>query len=314
MSRSGVRGGVVALTQTEIMLVLAVIILLLLLAKNAELGKVCDSLSGVSCAEILGHAEPVPESEIEPPAPETEITGTLVPGGGQKNTQPLGETPPEDSEPESSEKNETVIEETAKENTAPVSQTVFSKTDSAANRTEDATAASATDSDNAALRRDAENARRLREENARLKKENEYLRAQNNAPPNPQNAAGDIERKIGFLPCWAKNEKPFHYFAFNIVYADDAKTFRISPHRDVQSRAAVVRNARAAPLGAAILQYPKTPVGRETFLAFAQKIVAAQKLLYGENGCRLSATINEEVRGDTIKLVRDRAGFFPIYR
>ena len=333
MKRAGVRGGIVSLTQTEIMLVLAVVILLLLLAKNAELGRVCNSLPGNPCAEILGHTKNAPETDAEPPAPETEVTETLVPGGGNDPLKPLGTEPsPEDAD----EADETDAEKSETSENADEADAKKSETSAAADESQNAakenvgnTTAAADEknalpssptsaaenggvaSANAAGKNAAaENARRLREDIVRLQKENAALRARAKVAAG-DSAARNLRREIGCLPCWLGSGAPRYYFAFNITYTKNL--FRISPHRDLQSGAPPVQEALAGALGA-IYDYPRGAVGREEFLRFAEKITAAKKRMYGENGCRLPATINEEATGRTIKFVRDAAGFCPILR
>ena len=114
--------------------------------------------------------------------------------------------------------------------------------------------------------------------------------------------AGD---KVGFNPCWpgpllAGEKGKLYYFAFDLTYypADRLADhrFKIAPHKDLQSAAAVVRNALSGELRV-IKNYPKGKITREAFQAFARRVNIAKNRQYRGNkaqaGCLLAATINE---------------------
>ena len=285
------RERIVTLTQVEIMLVLAIIILVLAAAKNADLnearlliadsktrGKVLEDEKN-DLAEKLAAAENAAQKTAAntPPAPsdlDEEITEELISGGGGEKRPPLGKT--------------TALSVSAKNTAAeslPEKKEPTVKQESAAQNT-------------------------LRAENARLK--NEIAALQQNA--RRAAAAQKIKNEVGFLPCWPGAQKRRYYFAYNITYFPGGDNFRIAPHPDLASGAEVVRRALAGEL-AALNDYPRGLISRRLFLQFAKKITAAQKRLYG-NECRLAVTINK--RGVDLTITNDfiyrRAGFYPAGR
>lgn len=298
--KRGKREGVVALTQTEIMLVLAVVILLLLAAKNADLNEAREHIARMEAA-ALGAAKTSEnkaankQEENGPPddaAKDAPVDEELVAGGvAAPPRMPLGagEPPPQPAPPQFS------AQTSAEEQTA------------------------------------AELLEETVAENARLKNENQQLREQiaargdaaDNVQPRREesparessdnSAAANLRKKIGCLPCWLGSGKPAYYSTFNITYYAADDKFRIAPHRHLQSNAAAVRDALAGALSAAQTP-PRGKIGRADFLAFAEKIRRAKLRQYGGDNCRLAATINEEASGRVIKFIRDDAGFCPIYR
>ncbi len=297
----GKREGIVALTQTEIMLVLAVVILLLLVAKNADLNEARMQIAEMQ-APVLGEdrdgadnpetennsaeTAPPPETESDPNAP---VTKTLVSGGAPvQPPQPLGVE--EDSPQPETTDSEELLKELSAENTRLQNENMELKEKIAALRT--------------APSADAE-AGEKRPDN----------------PPAPQQNTGQAEtdkriiNEVGFLPCWLGTGRPRYYFTYNLAYFPESDKFRIGTHRDLQSGAGVVRRALAGEL-AAVYGHPKGLISRADFLRFAKKITAAQKRFYGNNGCRLAVTINK--RGVDLTVTNDfiftRAGFYPVGR
>ena len=130
--------------------------------------------------------------------------------------------------------------------------------------------------------------------------------------------AGD---KFGFNPCWpgprlVGEEGKYYYSTFDLTYYPADRQFKIAPHKDLQSAAAVVRNALGGELRV-IKNYPKGKITREAFQAFAGKINAAKNRQYRGNkaqaDCLLAATINESATNRENKFIL-KAGFYPISR
>ena len=303
------RDELISLTQTEIMLILAVVVLLLLMAKDADLTRVCTDYPEL-CTGVLGYEPPERQQalgheggesgaegeagEESPPSdPDEEVSETLVAGGGKKQKAGLGsggdsattaiEVPPHLAGKEGASDGVSAanLEELRRENKG-------------------------LQAENSALRRllQAEQLK-ARETSNEVEREVE--------PEVIQEVRPGIRREIGCLPCWLGDGKPRYYYALNITYYPDEDEFLVSPHQHLEVNASPVRQSMGGELS--MLSFP--PSGRidaPTLLSYSRDVIDAQRRLYGNNGCSLPVTINEEATGKTIKLIRDTAGFCPILR
>lgn len=309
---NGRREGIVAVTQTEIMLVLAVVILILLLVKQGQLDKLCGALPDESCAEVLGYSQKTTD-RLQPARQvdlDEEVTEELVPGGGAKeDPAPLG--------PESSSSGAAAAGDgTAKTNAASASG---SAQEPGVRQAQGEQTSHQAVSDFATEPRKSAYARQLERENAALRRENLVLRQ--NAQDATRAGGGatdgtsthDVRQEIGFLPCWLGDGSPRYYFTYHITYHVGEGLFQIAPHRHLQSGARVVRESLNSEMGAIITSYPQTKISRDEFLRFSRTVLAAQRRFYGSE-CKLAASINRQVTGDTIHFITRETGFFPIYR
>lgn len=303
------RERIITLTQAEIMLVLAVVILLLLAAKNsdltaahANLNDAREKIAALQSKPTLGEETPPEEktaaaTDITPPDPDAPITAPLVPGGEPPQpSQPLGEekaqTPA--GKPKTEKNQEELLRDLQLQN---------AQFENEIKRLEN---------ENTALE---EKIADLTAPRTPAEKEPDAETPDETPPAAISQTAKELRDEIGFVPCWLGPGTPRYYFTYNITYFPGKDKFRIAPHRDLQSNAPVVRNAINGEL-ALINHYPKGEISRGDFLRFAQSVRAAQKRQYGENGCRLAATINK--RGVDLTVTNDfifsRIGFYPVGR
>ena len=301
------RERIITLTQAEIMLVLAVVILLLLAVKNSDLTAAHANLNDArekiaALQQTLGEETPPEDktaaaTDITPADPDAPITAPLVPGGEPpQSSQPLGEE--QSQTPAGKQKTEKKQEELLRDLQAQNAQF-----ENEIQRLEN---------ENAALE---EKIADLTAPHIPPEKEPDAETPDETPPTAISQTAKELRDEIGFAPCWPGPGNPRYYFTYNITYFPGKDKFRIAPHRDLQSNAPVVRNAINGEL-ALINNYPKGEISRGAFLRFAKSVRAAQKRQYGENGCRLAATINK--RGVDLTVTNDfifsRAGFYPVGR
>ena len=125
---------------------------------------------------------------------------------------------------------------------------------------------------------------------------------------------GEISRlRVGFAPCWPRRGRPPYYFAYRIVYDRSRERFRISPHPDLQSEAPVVAAALAGDL-AVVKRHPQGWMSRAELAVFGARLKAAKIRFYGDYGeeCRLAVQINDAGQA-AIEFIRDQAVLFPVY-
>lgn len=129
-----------------------------------------------------------------------------------------------------------------------------------------------------------------------------------------QEEARDIKERIGFLPCWRRAGTPAYYFTYALTYDAARQQYQIAAHPNLQSSAAVVRAALDSHLR--VLQnFNNSWQSADELQQFGNQVERAKKAMYGEHTeCRLAVSINEEVRGTIIKFIRTATNFYPIYR
>ena len=304
------REGIVALTQTEIMLVLAVIILLLLTAKNADLTAAREQIRQAEASAKLSPetAEEVAEDTEESAADNgeissadlnEEITDILIAGGAtnQKTSETLGAsaaTSPEQAAAEVGYIARAALALDEEEDAAVVRREIVR------------------------LREQSELLAQLRAENATLKATAAQLSRQLAAQESRNDAVQaerNIRDEVGFLPCWTGVNKRRYYFTYRVVYFPARDRFRLMSHDDWHIRAATVDAALSGDL-AVLKEYPRGDISRQQFLQFAQTIEAAKKRMYGDNGCLLAVEINK--RGVDLTVTNDfihnRTHFYPVAR
>ena len=322
------REGIIALTQTEIMLVLAVVILLLLLAKGFDLtesqkelevsqNKLEDAQRRITLLVQQTGGGSVEEQEqrqekVDMSEKITEILkrGGVVNDGGDKERR-LGENPAEDvrvlvdEKKRKDEMDKTIDRVLARAGKPPPDN----------NSRDDLDADAEVKAKKDELIRLSENAAKAEAEADDLRRENKELKATISAMEEAGKEKDDgaqgksLGDKIGCEPCWRGSGKRLYYFAYNITYSGGA--YKISQHRDLRGGAGVVGKA----LGGlpSLRDYPEGWVSRETFLSFGRRLAKEKNKLHGEE-CQLAVTINDEASGKVIKFIRDEAGFCPILR
>lgn len=133
----------------------------------------------------------------------------------------------------------------------------------------------------------------------------------------PQQGSG-LGDQVGFDPCWpgpggvgARR----YYIAYDLTYADERYVVR--PHSDWRVGLPIVDEALSGPLSV-LRSYPRAPASTQEMLVFGRRINAALSPLR-ENGsyapeCLLVATLNEEASGKIAKFLRQDVGLYPITR
>lgn len=119
-------------------------------------------------------------------------------------------------------------------------------------------------------------------------------------------------KKVGFDPCWPRDDLPYHYFAFDIEYSAVTQLFSIRRFRyqDQYSEERSIELHAQLPI---LNEYPKVPVDRDTILNYAMRLNEEKEKKYGSD-CRLSTEINKEgVDSTIIEFVRDELKLYPIW-
>ena len=331
------RETIVALTHTEIMLVLAAVILLLLLARDYALTKAGEDLAETrERVAILEKTRAVPPSEAEkgePDAnPDDKVLDILVEGGivdrEGKDRQQLGkeaETAVSALVDEKRRKEELdrVVDEVltmTDVSSGPEKPAAESPEDKARKRKEGikrmSESAAIGDATRDALGMEDADAESVKERIAELMdsekeggtKEKEHkeevaeLRRQMEAQK-----GGNLRDKIGCVPCWLGEGKRKYYFSYDVTYGAESGSFQIKPHGDwkfigdVNGKMSVLKD------------YPKGALTNREFRSFGERVNRHKIRAYGPE-CRLAVRVNDEADGKVIKIIRDEAGFCPIYK
>ena len=125
--------------------------------------------------------------------------------------------------------------------------------------------------------------------------------------------AGD---KVGFTPCWPRAGERGYLFAYDITYANEE--YELRPHTDWESGAMAVADALAGPLGQVLRGYPQGPVGETSLREFGRRVEAAiekrrEQGIYRED-CLLAVTLNGEASGNVAKFIRQSVLLYPVTR
>ena len=287
------REAIVGLTHTEIMLVLAVVILMLLLAKDFQLKSAHTQIEKLGSPTVT--MTPATETPNPSPDPESDddlpVDETLSQGGGppQPKQEGLGE--------ESDNPPVTVDEETNLNDNNPADTSAGPGTDTTK------------EPDNHIIK---EESLKLQNENKKLMEEIEDLREKINNLKQDKKQKKALRDKIGFVPCWPGNGKPWYYFTYKITYYPGTNTFRIEPHPNWKSKNDIV--SKAVNGGFPMLKkYPQGIISRAELLSFGITLDKQKRDLYGKE-CYLAVTINKKgVDGTVIEFLRDSVHFYPIY-
>ena len=138
------------------------------------------------------------------------------------------------------------------------------------------------------------------------------------APANTAQSGSGLGDQVGFDPCWPGpggiGERRY-YIAYDVTYADNR--YVVKPHSDWQAGVPIVDEALVGPLSV-LRSYPRVSASRREMLVLGQRINAALEPLR-ENGlyapgCLLVATLNEEASGAIAKFLRKDVGIYPITR
>jgi len=295
------REGIISLTQTEIMLVLAVVVLLLLLIKDINLKNVCIQAPEV-CNKVqvllvqkqaAAAAGPLTEEELD-----EEISAALAQGGENNSGDGLSELSPENETAPGETKEDIAKLKSDKEKLGRVNDLLRKRLNAANSELRERRAALA--------EKDRE-LEKLRTEKSALAKEVAAL-------PAPVDEIQKIRDEVGFIPCWLNksNAGPRYYQTYDITYYPETKTYSINDQAhwsnaavlpDLDGRLNVLR------------QYPQGKISRNEFERFAKRVRAAKERAYGTE-CRLAVTINKKGVDGTITrdFIYDAANFYPVYR
>lgn len=345
------REAIVSLTQTEIMLVLAVVILLLLLAKNADLAAATEDVEAVKRLNVaLEERTTATQEEILEQKSQAdlarEVKEVLVRGGSESPSESeTSRLQPDDVaaiEEAIQHRRQQTAEQEAVDRALQHAAT-GSPEQPKADRIEE-------------LGNEAGLAKALRESLSperldELQEAIENDRAAESGPQQPlgsevaeqQVAANEVGKgrseavrsllaewlqetreqrgegdQVGFDPCWPGSGRRLerrYYIAFEITH--EAGRFLVKPHADWQSGAAIVNRALSDPL-AVLREHPKGWTTPERLRAFGERVEEALKPMR-ESGeyprrCLLVTTLNEEASGAVAKFLRITVGLYPITR
>ena len=130
--------------------------------------------------------------------------------------------------------------------------------------------------------------------------------------------AGGRGDQVGFDPCWpgpGRAGQRRYYFAYDITYADGS--YRVRPHSDWRSGTAVVAEALAGRLGAVLRDHPREAVSPAALRRFGQRVDAEVAHLRANAyppDCLLAVTLNEEASGAVAKFLRGEVRLYPVTR
>ena len=323
------REGVVALTHTEIMLVLATVILLLLLAKNHDLSAAKNELAKER-AKVSALEEQASESANEAVARKEqvdfarEVRAMLVRGGvADENAESarLAEAvnllvaENERGKARDSAVNQALIQAGILEEIR--DESVDSGDLAAEQIKRMGESAAVGKAARAALGDGGADAESVKERISALKNtEQKFAELSIRQKSDKERRISDLKSKIGCLPCWLGSGEAGgrkYYFAYDIVYHADANAFSVKPNRDWKSGAGVVSGALSGELSV-LKNYPRGLITSDEFLNFGRRVAAHKNRRHGRE-CSLMATINKNrVDGKVIEFVRDKVGFCPIWR
>ena len=340
------RERLISLTQTEIMFVLAAVILLLLFAKIDDLTKVQEDLQEAR-SEIVSMSVAAKESEdagiihkiitesgIDPNAPDVaeQVTATL--DAMIAENQQLQEvdnvlaevkTKPNESKSKSSEKEkETRMEKLRKAVKDANAFNEEKRESNADSESEEGT------SEQVEAEREKSKSQEPKQEMPPEQSDEYYASvgkatwdALGKESLSPQEVKNRIIKLLvgGFMPCWlrepSKQNRRRYYYAYDITYDGEKDLYKILPHKDMQSTATVVQEALSG--GLSILQDPsQIPQGwvkAEAMEEFGKKVKRKKDALYSDKSdCWLMTTINKSASGFKQEFVQLRVGFYPIRR
>ena len=329
---------IVSLTQTEIMLVLAVVILLLLLAKNADLTAAEADVEAVRRLNVAleerteATQEEILEQKIQADLAR-EVKDVLIrDGSGLPRDSATPSLQPSDVaaiEGALLEQRQRAAEQQAVDE-ALQRAGVGSRERPKASRIEELGAEAglakvlreslsperrrelqeAVERDRAAARDDASQQQVEGEDEAVKRLLAEWLR-------DVPTREGDGDQ-VGFDPCWpgpGGHRERRYYIAFDITYHEER--FLVEPHADWRAGVAIVDRALSGPL-AVLREYPRDWTTRESLHEFGRRIEEALKPMRnrGEyvDECLLVTTLNEEASGTVAKFLRVTVRLYPITR
>ena len=128
-----------------------------------------------------------------------------------------------------------------------------------------------------------------------------------------------LKGKIGFIPCWLDVDasKVKHYPAYSITYTPAAngapEKFVVKPsgHWNVSNK--TVQDAVNGGLPS-LAKYPTQWVNRDQLVAFGARL-NREKNRHHDKECRLATYLNEKgVDGTVVRFIRDKVHLYPIYR
>ena len=286
--------GIIPLTQTEVMLVLATVILLLLVAKDASLNKATRQLKEVSGATTTTHSYPA-----DPDAPVDDI---LVASSGAETDAPVlgGPDRAEENRDGSGGDNNNNRDPTQvpadKDLDTPDSPPVPSP-DSVPHP--DATAESPAPAST-----------------------NETEPAPAPAPSEPGHERPGVW--VGFDPCWRRHTDTGrrYYYAYDVTFERDSGggRFLIAPHSDLQAGVPIIDDALTGDLKV-LLDYPNQAMTHEEFRTFGGVVESALATKRRErtdddytDDCLLAVTLDGDAPGRVAEFVRVVVGLYPITR
>lgn len=287
------REGIIPLTQTEIMLVLATVILLLLVAKDASLNKATRKLKDLGAAT----AAP-PSAPADPGAP----VDTPLVAGGSANTDPpvLGSPDPGQDGRDGNR------DDTSEPAQVPPNSDPHNSDPSVAPTPDPAPHPDPVANPNPAVPSPVPDS----------------TIATDPVPSPPKSDNNTPGRLVGFDPCWRRdaNIGRQYYYVYDVTFerGSDEGRFLISPHSDLQAGIPIIDDALQGDLKV-LLAYPRQPMTFDNFREFGRDIESALTLKrqerpdYTEN-CLLAVTLDGDAPGRVAEFVRVVVGLYPITR
>lgn len=314
------REAVLSLTQTEIMLVLAAVILLLLLAKDLDLTAAQAKLAETEqqLAVLTEQTADSPEALVEQRR-QTDLARE-VKEALARSRAPQRESGRQRLEPRdvAAVREMVATRERQQAEAAAVDRALArAKPEAGASREQQLERLAETAALGATLRESLSGERRqaLADASDPAARLSSWLRPEGEEGKAEGIGSGD---QVGFDPCWpgpGGAGQRRYYFAYDVTYADGK--YRVRRHRDWRTGTAVVAQSLAGRLGAALRDHPLEPVSPAALRSFGRRIDAEVDRLRGNAyppNCLLAVTLNEEASGAVAKFLRGEVRLYPVTR
>ena len=265
---------------------LATVILLLLVAKDASLNKATRQLQDLAAATTT--------PPFSPPDPDAPVDDILVPGGGAETDAPVLGDP---------SRNEDGRDGSQTRDPADVPDSDPDASDPAPTpATEPA---------------------RPRDSTAQSPVPDTTTETEASPEPAPfESGKTTPGRLVGFDPCWRRDSDlgRRYYYAYDVTFergADNGR-FLITPHGDLQAGIPIIDDALTGDLRV-LLAYPRQSMTFQEFREFGRVVESAlapkrqERPDYTEN-CLLAVTLDGDAPGRVAEFVRVAVGLYPITR
>lgn len=145
-----------------------------------------------------------------------------------------------------------------------------------------------------------------------LQAQNDSLQAQNDSLKSAVDSlkAELAKEKVGFLPCWRRNDPGGYYFTYDITLQDGRSS--VTPHEHWALGTELRRTIPQSLLNV-LEEFPQGDVDGEQLVSFGEHIYRALQETDYPADCKIAVTLNTSADGNEVGVLT-RAGFFPVWR